>query len=157
MRIAVAILLSSLAICAQADGIFKWKDENGVVHFGSQPPQEQQVEVVKKPKSERYKQWEAKQQAEADAKAGGKSAQDTAQKPAKDAAEQAPQQDRALSKAEQAVRAQRCRMAQSNLQELSSHARVREIGSDGKMRVLPEEERQSRISQAQQNIQTNCG
>ncbi|WP_346838856.1 DUF4124 domain-containing protein [Microbulbifer sp. SAOS-129_SWC] len=155
MRTAVAILLSSLAICAQADGIYKWKDENGVIHFGSQPPQEQQVEVIKKPKSQRYKQWEAKQQAEADAKAEKKPAAPAKKKPVKD--DDTAKQGKAMSKAEQAVRTQRCRMAQSNLQELNSHARVREIGTDGKMRVLPEGERQARISQAQQAIQTNCG
>lgn len=157
MRIAVAILLSTLAVFAQADGIYKWKDENGVVHFGSQPPQKEQVEVIKKPKSDRYKLWQAQQQATQAQDAASDSA--TAKKAAvkEPAAKQEPEQPAALTKAQQAVRAQRCRMAQSNLQELTTHARVREIGTDGKMRVLPEEEHQARIARAQQTIQDNCG
>ena len=68
MRTALAILLfPTLACCltlaARADGIYKWVDEDGVVHFGAQPPQKEEVEVVKKPKSERLKQWQAQQAA----------------------------------------------------------------------------------------------
>ncbi|WP_323847394.1 DUF4124 domain-containing protein [Microbulbifer magnicolonia] len=156
MRIALAILISSLAFAAQADGIFKWVDENGVVHFGSQPPQKKEVEVVKKPKSERYKQWQAEQQAlnaEQAADAPTSTEKSVASQPE---AHQEPAQEEALTKAEQAVRAQRCRMAQTNLQELTTHSRVREVGPDGKMRVLPEEERQQRIALARQTIQDNC-
>lgn len=157
MRIALAILISSLALTAQADGIYKWVDENGVVHFGAQPPQqEKEIEVVRKPKSERYKKWQAEQAAlKADQKmAVGAPAEKTAA--AKPEQKQESTEGKALSKAEQAVRAQRCRMAQTNLQELTTHSRVREIGPDGKMRVLPEEERQQRIQRMQQSIKENC-
>ncbi|WP_193166319.1 DUF4124 domain-containing protein [Microbulbifer hainanensis] len=157
MRIAVAILISSLAISAQADGIYKWVDDQGVVHFGSQPPEKGEVEVVKKPKSARFKQWQSEQQAlqaEKDSDAEALEQNTTAAAPAANPEQK--KADTGMSKAEQAVRAQRCRMAQSNLQELNTHARVREIGSDGKMRVLPEEERQARIQRAQQAIQINC-
>lgn len=157
MRIVFAILISALALAAQADGIYKWTDENGVVHFGAQPPQEKDdVEVVKKPKSKRYKQWAAEQaalkaKAESANKAGEATGNESEAEP-----EQQPQQEQALTKAQQAVRAQRCRQAQGNLQELTTHSRVREIGADGKMRVLPEEERQQRITQMQQIIRDNC-
>lgn len=159
MRIAFAILISALALAARADGIYKWTDENGVVHFGSQPPQQKdEVEVVRKPKSERYKQWAAEQQAlKAEAEAASKSGEASESAPPAEAEpEQQPQQEQALTKAQQAVRAQRCRQAQGNLQELTTHSRVREIGADGKMRVLPEEERQQRITQMQQIIRDNC-
>ncbi|SHG20854.1 protein of unknown function [Microbulbifer donghaiensis] len=156
MRIALAILISILAISAHADGIYKWVDENGVVHFGAQPPKKEGVEVVRKPKSERYKQWQAEQQAmkaETTEDAATSVERSVAAKPEP---QQDPQQAEALTKAQQAVRAQRCRMAQTNLKELTTHSRVREIGQDGKMRVLPEEERQQRIADAQQTIQENC-
>lgn len=161
MRIALAIFISALALTAQADGIYKWTDENGVVHFGSQPPQakqeEDEVEVVRKPKSKRYKQWKAEQEAlkaETQAADGSREEETAEDEPADP--EQQPQQDEALSRAEQAVRAQRCRMARENLQELTTHSRVREVGADGQMRVLPEEERQQRIAQMQQTIRDNC-
>ncbi|WP_250464181.1 DUF4124 domain-containing protein [Microbulbifer litoralis] len=162
MRIALAIFISTLALTAQADGIYKWTDENGVVHFGSQPPQEKKnddVEVVRKPKSERYKQWQAEQQA---LMAEEKAAQEAEQPKSarreeeKQDGDTQPEENRQPSRAEMAVRAQRCRMARDNLQELTTHSRVREIGSDGKMRVLPEEERQQRITQMQRTIRDNC-
>ncbi|WP_288132579.1 DUF4124 domain-containing protein [Microbulbifer sp.] len=159
MRILIAALTLSLATLTHADGIYKWEDENGVIHYGSQPPKKQQVEVVKKPKSKRYKQWQeeqnaliAKQQLATDASAEDKpQPADTAQP------EQEQQQEQPdNTKAELAARAQRCRSAQQRLQELESHARVREVSADGSYRVLPEEERQQRIQQARRVLKTNC-
>ncbi|MGL6160051.1 DUF4124 domain-containing protein [Microbulbifer sp.] len=159
MRIALAALITGLAMSAQADGIYKWEDENGVVHFGSQPPpQKEQVEVVKKPKSDRYKQWESEQQAlmaqrakEQKAEAKKQPAAKTETKP-----EPQPQEQAGPSPAELAIRAQRCQRARGNLQELQSHSRVREMDASGNMRVLGEEERQERIARAQQMIRENC-
>ncbi|MFC6634584.1 DUF4124 domain-containing protein [Microbulbifer taiwanensis] len=156
MRIALAILISTLALAAQADGIYKWEDENGVVHFGSQPPKKQDVEVVKKPKSERYKQWQAEQAALKAAQAKDEATSEERAVAAKPDPQPEPQQDQAASKAEQAVRAQRCRRAQSDLQELTTHSRVREVAADGAVRMLPEEERQERIARMQQLIRDNC-
>ncbi|KUJ79633.1 DUF4124 domain-containing protein [Microbulbifer flavimaris] len=162
MRSALAMLATlttlTLTLAAHADGIYKWVDENGVVHFGSQPPQkEKQVEVVRKPKSERYRQWESEQMA---TQAAVKSEAGSEDKAEQQAAEAAPNQQESevkqLTKAEMAVRAQRCRLARTNLESLTTHSRVREIGTDGKQRVLPEEERQARIARAKQIIQENC-
>lgn len=154
MRFALAVVISALAVGAQADGIYKWVDENGVVHYGSHPPQKENVEVIKKPKSERYKQWQASLAPEQSA------AEPPTEKQQKAApepeAQQAPQPNEALTKAQQAVRAQRCRIAQTDLQELTTHSRVREVGPDGSMRVLTEEERQERIARARQMIRDNC-
>ncbi|MBN8430360.1 MULTISPECIES: DUF4124 domain-containing protein [Microbulbifer] len=148
MRTTVTTLcftLSLLATAAQADGIYKWVDENGVVHFGSQPPQQEEVEVVKAPKSERYKKWQEEQQAllaqrkmTTAAKAdNNQTAEQTVQ----------PAENTDSGEAEMAAREQRCRSAQQRLQELERHARVREVDASGNYRVLPEEERQQRIKQ----------
>ncbi|WP_237060520.1 DUF4124 domain-containing protein [Microbulbifer sediminum] len=156
MRFLSAILLASLASATLADGIYKWKDENGVIHFGSQPPQEKKVEVVKEPRSERYKQWKKEQLA---AKAQQESDDETSLTEAarkETAAAPADAQGKALSQAQKAVRAQRCRQARNNLQELSTHSQVREVDASGKLRVLPEKERQARIGRAKQIIQEDC-
>ncbi|WP_043320880.1 DUF4124 domain-containing protein [Microbulbifer sp. HZ11] len=161
MRILIATLTFSLGLMASAhaDGIYKWVDENGVLHFGSQPPKKEQVEVVKAPKSERYRQWQTEQQAlVADQQLA------TAAKPDEAMAEAAPAQasqdaqreQQRLNEAEVAARAQRCQSAQQRLQELNSHARVREVDANGNYRVLPEEERQQRIQQTRQVLQNNC-
>ncbi|GAA5525050.1 hypothetical protein Maes01_01610 [Microbulbifer aestuariivivens] len=170
MRSALAMIATvttfTLALVAQADGIYKWVDEDGVVHFGAQPPQaEKQVEVVRKPKSERYRQWESEQMATqaslqgdkqpgdeakaTDTAAQQQDAQQQAQKKAQEEAEQ-------LAKAEKALKAQRCRMARSNLESLTSRNRVREVGADGNQRVVPEDERQARIANARKAIADNC-
>lgn len=160
MRIALAALIIGLAMAAQADGIYKWEDENGVVHFGSQPPpQKEQVEVVKKPKSARYKQWESEQQAllaQQRAKEQKAEAEKQPQAKAESKPQPEPQEEAGPSPAELTVRAQRCQRARGNLQELTTHSRVREMGADGNLRVLGEEERQERIAQAQRLIRENC-
>ncbi|MBB5210901.1 DUF4124 domain-containing protein [Microbulbifer hydrolyticus] len=158
MRTIVTMLslsLSLLAASALADGIYKWVDENGVVHFGSQPPQKEQVEVVKAPKSERYKKWHEEQQALVAQKKMATAAEAQSNKASAEGAPQG-QQDNRPSEAEMAARAQRCRSAQQRLQELESHARVREVDASGSYRVLPEEERQQRIQQTRQILQSNC-
>ncbi|WP_226704100.1 DUF4124 domain-containing protein [Microbulbifer elongatus] len=155
----LALSLSLLAATAQADGIYKWVDENDVVHYGSQPPQKEQVEVVKAPKSARFRQWQEEQQAltakrkmetAADADQPSTQASPTTPNSKKESANTQP------SEAEMAARAQRCRSAQQRLQELQSHARVREVDANGNYRVLPEEERQQRIQRTRQIMQTNC-
>ncbi|WP_308363750.1 MULTISPECIES: DUF4124 domain-containing protein [unclassified Microbulbifer] len=158
MRIALAALITGLAMAAQADGIYKWEDENGVVHFGSQPPpQKEQVEVVKKPKSDRYKQWESEQQAlMAQQRAKEQKAEAEKQPAAKAETKPEPQKQAGPSPAELAIRAQRCQQARGNLQELQTHSRVREVDASGNLRVLGEEERQERIARAQQTIRENC-
>ncbi|WP_299595547.1 DUF4124 domain-containing protein [uncultured Microbulbifer sp.] len=157
----LTLSLSLLAAAAQADGIYKWVDEDGVVHFGSQPPQKEKVEVVKAPKSARYKHWQSEQQALVDKRKLETAAEAEKNKPATQAAQPTQQtgQDTANNRpsdAEMAARAQRCRSAQQRIQELESHARIREIDASGNYRVLPEEERQQRIQRTRQILQTNC-
>lgn len=153
------ILGMGLAVSAQADGIYKWVDENGVVHFGSQPPKQEQVEVVKAPKSDRFKQWQQEQNAlTAQRKlttASDASSTDTPEAQPQTQEEQQPAQAD-TSDAEKAARAQRCRSAQQRLQELQSRPRVREVDASGNYRVLPEEERQQRIQQTKDVLQNNC-
>ncbi|MCK7598796.1 DUF4124 domain-containing protein [Microbulbifer sp. CAU 1566] len=162
MRTFIATLTLGLGLAAsvQADGIFKWVDDNGVVHFGSQPPKQEQVEVVKAPKSERFKQWQQEQDALIAQRKMATASEPVSEKTAGDS-EPAPQPEQqntqaAVSQAEKAARALRCRNAQQRLQELQSHARVREVDASGNYRVLPEQERQQRIQQARETAQTNC-
>ncbi|MDP5210270.1 DUF4124 domain-containing protein [Microbulbifer sp. 2205BS26-8] len=158
MRIALAILFSSLALTAQANGIYKWVDENGVVHFGEQPPNNADVEVIKKPKSERYKQWEAGQQSAlaAEEPKALTPKHTTEKKPAGQPERQSVQVEKEIARAEAAARAQRCQASRKTLKTLTSHARVREMDESGNLRMLGEDERQQRIAQEQQSIRKNC-
>ncbi|WP_226666275.1 DUF4124 domain-containing protein [Microbulbifer aggregans] len=156
MRILFATLILGLGLAASthADGIYRWVDENGVVHFGSQPPKAKQVEVIKEPKSARYKQWQQAQDALVEQKQVSTDSQ--VEKAPAPAAKSEEQQQSEQNRAELAAQAQRCASAQQRLQELHSHPRIREVDANGNYRMLPEEERQQRIQQAKQVIQDNC-
>ncbi|MCH9690902.1 MAG: DUF4124 domain-containing protein [Gammaproteobacteria bacterium] len=155
MRIVCSLLLATLALAARADGIYKWVDEDGVVHFGEQPPRNEQAEVIKKPRSERYKLWQAqqaKQQLFSDDKP--KAEPQTDSKPVSKTKVELT--DNAAKEAEDALRAQRCWHAQQTLRVLKTNARVREEEANGNLRILAEEERQQRMQAMQQEITNNC-
>ena len=48
-----AILLSVIGGNTIADEVFKWTDENGVVHFGDRPPEGQKTQTIAIPQSYR--------------------------------------------------------------------------------------------------------
>ncbi|WP_413664325.1 DUF4124 domain-containing protein [Microbulbifer sp. CNSA002] len=152
MRILLALLIAVTATTAQADGIYKWVDENGVVHFGEQPPGGAQVDVIKKPKSERYKKWEAEQEA---AKPRKPSKPPAAKQPEKQLDVRQQEQEKA-AQMQAALRAKRCESARKSLSSLTTHSRIRAVDQNGNYRSLGEDERQQRISTAQQRIRDNC-
>ncbi|HEY8570206.1 DUF4124 domain-containing protein [Microbulbifer sp.] len=161
--IATLVLGIGLAATVQADGIYKWVDENGVVHFGSQPPKREQVEVVKAPKSDRFKQWQQEQNAlvaqrklATGAEAGDKGNTENKPESEPQTKEEKSAKQADTSAAEMAARAQRCRNAQARLQELQARPRVREVDANGNYRVLAEEERQQRIRQTKDLLQNDC-
>lgn len=49
----VAILLSVIGGNTIADEVFKWTDENGVVHFGDRPPEGQKTQTIVVPQTHR--------------------------------------------------------------------------------------------------------
>ena len=54
------------------------------------------------------------------------------------------------------IRAANCKRSQDVLANLSSSGRIRVKGPDGQEVKMPEEERQTRIAEAQQGVITNC-
>jgi len=55
------------------------------------------------------------------------------------------------------IREANCTRSREVLERLSVAGRIRVNDPDGQQRVMPEEERQQRIAEAQQGIVTNCG
>ncbi len=81
--------------------------------------------------------------------------------PVLDAGQQAMLDD--LKKADQARRDEIARIRDANctrsrevLERLSVHGRIKVTDPDGQVRAMPEDERESRIAEAQQGIVTNC-
>ncbi|MGB4073685.1 DUF4124 domain-containing protein [Pseudomonas sp.] len=137
-------LLLAMSATAMASQVYKWVDAQGVTHFGAQPPQGQQATSV-----------------------------NTATPPPKPAPTEAPkaaptfesiadpEQAAIDEKVKQEVAAKEterkkyCEDVRTNLSQLENNPRLR-TEVDGEVRRLSEEERQSRIAEAQKAIADNC-
>lgn len=148
----LAALLMSLATAASADEIYRWVDENGVVNYTQLKPRDAESEAIT-------------------TESGGPRVVDTAAAPAPttSAATGQPmtaEQERMLDglrAAEQArqdeiakIKSENCQQSRDVLNRLTVNDRIRIRGEDGEYRIMPEDERQERISKAQENIALYC-
>ncbi|AYC31694.1 DUF4124 domain-containing protein [Pseudomonas cavernae] len=133
-------LLLALSATAMASQVYKWVDDKGTTHFGSQPPQGQAATPVNTvapppkppvPASQPAQTSDAEQQA-IDAKVKKEVA------------------------TKEAERKQYCENMRTNLAQLQNNPRLRVTEADGEVRRLSEEERQTRISEAEKAIKENC-
>lgn len=135
------LLLSSLALAAP---IYKWVDEQGITHFGSEPPSGHQVERVstntfQPPMPEKSAAQLAAEAEQASSKTQAQIDREVRKQVAEEAA--------ALKKY--------CANVRHNLAQLENNPRVlAEI--DGKPTRLNEEERQARIAEMKQVIRERC-
>lgn len=139
MIFACTVLLA-LGTSATAGQIYKWVDDQGHVHFGSQPPEGQAATTVN-PNISRP--------AAATPKAEAPAVDD--EKP-QEAIDRKVRQDVARQEAE---RKKFCESIRYNLAQLKNTPRLR-TEVDGEIRRLTEEERQQRISQAEASIKEHC-
>lgn len=127
---------------------YKWVDENGVTHYSAQPPAAGQGEIIK-----------VKSGPSSDKDQAMKRLEERREKLQQDAERRAnPEKDlqaEADKKNAEALKEQ-CERTRKNLKIMKESARVRELGPDGEGRVLPEEERQQRVKDAQEFINQNC-
>jgi hypothetical protein len=144
---ALALLL--LLPCLMGAEIYRYVDANGVVNYVQQLPYGVTGERVQTIAG-------ASTVTEAAAPPVAKPTE-----PALDPQQQAMLDD--LKKADQArkdeiarIRAANCTRSREVLERLSVHGRIKVTDPDGEVRAMPEEERESRIAEAQQGIVTNC-
>ncbi len=148
----VATLLLTLASPpAAADNIYRWVDEDGVVNFTQQKPRDAESETI-------VTNTGAPRVVSDDAPAAATSAATGEQL--------SPEQEkmleglRAAEKARQdeiaQIKADNCQQSRDVLSRLTLKNRLRVKGPDGEYSVMPEEERQQRISEAQENIARYC-
>ena len=137
--IVTATLLLGLSASTMAAQVYKWVDERGVTHFSATPPAGQSATTV----SPNITQPKA-QPAPAAADTGEDKEQTAIDKKVKaDVAEQ------------EAQRQQYCERARTNLAQLQNNPRLR-IESEGEVRRIDEDERQSRIEKLKTDIAENC-
>jgi len=137
-------LLLAMSATAMASQVYKWVDEKGVTHFSAQPPQGQQATSVNtatpQPKP-----------APAEASKAAPTFESIAD-PEQTAIDEKVKQEVAAKEAE---RKKYCADVRTNLAQLENNPRVR-VEVDGEIRRLSEEERQTRITEAQKSISDNC-
>ena len=149
-----ALLICCLPLLTAAD-IYRWVDANGVVNYTQQKPRGVDAELVSETSSTRPAAAQTAQAASptAQPESGSQPALNEDQQNmlrGLEEAEAARQQELAR------VRDDNCTRARSVLTRLTAKGRIRVRDKQGEYRIMNEEERQSRISEAQQGIALNC-
>ena len=146
-----------LALCClpmlMGAAVYRWVDETGVVNYTQLKPEGVNAELVSADTGRRVSDA-APTQATAPANDRNDEQQLTEdqQRMLADLRAAEAQRQQEISK----VREANCQQARDVLGRLTSRGRIRVTGDDGVERVMPEEERQERISEAQRSVAANC-
>ncbi len=137
LNVRIAILALGLLLtlpCFAGGKVYNWVDANGVTHYDSSPPHDQETTVIK-PKT-------------------GHSAPVVYKTPdsAIKAAEQKVVEEKRLSLKDP----ERCKAAKHNLKSLESFGRVKVKDDDGGFHYLTEEEQQEKIKFAKKVMREAC-
>ncbi|MCL6417330.1 DUF4124 domain-containing protein [Aestuariirhabdus sp. Z084] len=151
MKKACFIIISALLTfaSAQAATYYKWVDENGQTHFSATPPGNSATNGVEEIKG-RSSSSSASNSAQA-SQPQDQSNPEAAEE--EKASEEKFQQE--LAEAE-ASRKRNCETAKRNKVELTLKNRIKLLQDDGTYRTLSEDEKQHKIRQADEAIDTYC-
>ncbi|ARS47840.1 MULTISPECIES: DUF4124 domain-containing protein [Pseudomonadaceae] len=134
-------LMLALSATAMASQVYKWVDENGVTHFGAQPPQGQQATTIN---------------------TAAPPPRPTPSEPAPSVEELLDPEQAAIDKKvkedvakQEAERKKYCETARTNLAQLENNPRLR-LDDGGEVRRIDENERQERIADLKKSITENC-
>lgn len=149
-------LMSGAVLTVQADEIYRWVDANGVVNYTQLKPRDVPVQALTT-QAGAPTQIRDESAAAGGAQSGAPTAADDGLTPTQEtmledlrAAEDARQAE--IAKLKQ----MNCEKSRRVLSNLSTNNRIRIRDADGDERMMPEEERQRRISEAQRGIIENC-
>ena len=134
---AVLTSLLMLSTTYAATKYYKWTDDAGVIHYGETPPDPGKAEQINVHAGKARDPDQKKSDA---AMAGGK--------PADDESDAKKENDKIVK--------ENCSIYKQNLSALQNSARIREKDAKGEYRYLTEEEKQSRIKDAESYIKDNC-
>jgi hypothetical protein len=154
MLVLGATLTALGAMSVAADTIYRWVDENGVVNYTQQKPRDTDSEAITTRGGPHAvaKQSAAAQPAPVSDPSTGEPLSPEQKKMLQGLrnAEQARQDEIAK------IKAQNCQQSRDVLARLSVKSRIRVRGDDGEYRIMPEDERQQRIDEAQKNVALYC-
>lgn len=141
-QLQLAALLLTVSVCAPANAadIYKWTDKEGGQHYSEQPPAGVKYEIV----SPRYA-----------APISSPSAQPKSEPQSEQTRVDQGKQEQQKAEAVK-VRMQNCITVQKRLEDLQSASRITLKNPDGTVQRLTEEERQAKITEAQEMIKQYC-
>ena len=141
------IAIGLLLCCSMAHAeTYKWTDTNGEVVYGQFPPKDVKAELVKSPAKasssakEEIKAFEDQKQAELDQ--------------SKKLEEDQKIQDQKLEKMN--IWKANCQTSKNKLTSLKEKPKVRKTDAFGQLSVMPEDELQAKISQAEKDVEIFC-
>ncbi|MBU2952340.1 DUF4124 domain-containing protein [Marinobacter sp. F3R08] len=141
----LTLLMVIVPGAAMGASVYKWTDENGVIHFGDRQPTGAKAERVN-----------VRSGTSADASGNQQSPQERLQNQQEQQATEAEQ--RQATAAEEALRKQRdanCATARSNLDVIKLNARIR-VEENGEQRYLSEEEIAEKRAEFERIAEENC-
>lgn len=147
-----ALLLALTGVPAGADQIYRWVDDGGVVNYTQQKPRDTDSEAIVTQGGTSRRVSEAPAPIPVNSAATG----------APLSAEQEKMLDglRAAEKTRQVeiakIKDDNCQQSRDVLSRLTLKNRIRVRGEDGEYQIMPEDERQERISAAQENVALYC-
>ncbi len=137
-------LLMLLSATSHAQ-VYRWVDENGVVNSTQQKPEGRDAQTVKQARSPRSA------PVEAEAPEPEKKLTEEQQRMLSDLQAKEAERQQQISE----IRQSNCEKSRKVLDRLLRSDRIR-VRDSGEERVMPEDERQRRINEAQEGIATNC-
>lgn len=144
-RLILLVLIAlTVPALASADSVYRWTDENGVVHFGDREPtgrSSERVSVKTGQPSGGSERQSAQEQVEALEK--------------NQAERERRENETAVAEARRKQREARCQTAQTNLEAINSNARIRVTDNDGQRYLSPEEIAEKK-QQFEQIVDESC-
>lgn len=142
----LALLALMLPAFAQAQSVYRWTDENGVTHFGDREPTGRQADRVSVRTGRLSGNAAERASPQEQVRALDEQREESARRANETAVEEARRKQREAN----------CATARSNLQVLSTNARIR-IEEDGEQRYLTPEEIETQRARFEQAAEENCG
>lgn len=149
--VVILLLFFIAAGPSRAGGIYKWVDEEGVVHYGEQPPPEGARELRIRSGGETESSAESPTAAPADLK--------TQRDKMIQALQQerlARQEEKQKQRKEQRQHKMQCARAKDTLRQYKSAGSLYRLDADGQRHVLPDAARQQEIRRLQAEIKKRC-
>ncbi|MEH6566753.1 MAG: DUF4124 domain-containing protein [Halopseudomonas sp.] len=140
----IAIALGLACTPLMAEKLYKWVDENGVTQFSQQPPVSSQYERMNVTAPPKLGSEMAPEPAESSS---------TADAPDDSPATAATQQQ---TKEQQALQEAQCAKLREDLTTMENNPRLGRTNAAGEMERIGEDERQSMIAKAREELATHC-